>query len=125
MDYEEKRRSKRVSPEDYSISIRPLDPLEWFKFWEGIRCVIRDVSLHGAGIYSADRFNVGMPLSINLRKKNEEKNENANIRIFGKIVWSAKDAEDRYRSGLSFSWWKDDADKKIVNEFIEELAPAE
>ena len=112
----ERRNSTRRLVESSSISLRPLDPQVWFRFWSGAECKMRDISMVGAGIVSNESIPVGTPLSIDLRLGKN----NSTIRIFGKVEWVAKDS-DMYRTGVSFSWWKDDQDKNIVGWFLEKL----
>ena len=117
MDYREKRQCRRGISRNASISLRPLDPQTWFHFWDDSDCFMRDISLVGAGIYFKEKVSVGTRLSIGLCL---EKNAGS-IRIFGKIAWIGEKEDDRYRAGVSFSWWQDDRDKKIVGSFVEKL----
>ncbi len=113
----DKRHSKRVASPNAAISLRSLDPQVWFRFPSGAEYAVRDLSLVGVGVYSAERLPDNMPVSIDLRIGRAS----STIRVFGRIVWTAM-ADNQYCSGISFSWWKDDADKKAVNSFVEQLA---
>ncbi|MCP4649178.1 MAG: PilZ domain-containing protein [PVC group bacterium] len=111
-----KRQCKRGQVQDTSVSLRSLDPLVWFKFWGGSECCVRDISLLGVGLCCDERLPVGTRLSIDLRLGRRE----SNIRIFGRVAWTEK-TRDNYRAGVRFSWWKDDQDKKILDDFVEKL----
>ncbi len=117
MNYLEKRQSERKKARNTSVSLRPLDPQIWFKFWGGTECLMRDISQVGIGIYCKEELPVGTRLSIDLRlgKKTSD------IRIFGRIAWLVKE-KNKYRAGVSFAWWKDDQDRKTVDNFVEKLA---
>jgi len=112
----EKRRSRRKQVRNMAISLRPLDPQVWFRFWSGTECTLRDISLVGVGVYARDNIPVGTLLSINLRLGKRA----STIRVFGKIAWSCEES-GRYRTGISFSWWKDDQDKIHLSNFLEKL----
>lgn len=112
----EKRKCKRVTPNNASISLRPLDPQLWYRFWGGTDCALYDISFVGAGVYSTEPLPEGGCLSIDLKLKENIKN----IVVFAKIIWVKKEAENRYRAGVSFSWWRDYQDKYTLNDFIEQ-----
>jgi len=116
----DRRKSKRRVARNTFISLRPLDPQVWFRFWSGTECSMRDISLVGAGVTSREKLPVGTPLSIDLRLGKNT----SSIRIFGKVAWISREDGDNYRAGISFSWWKDDQEKKSLDEFLERLAPA-
>ena len=110
----EKRYSQRKAAGNISVNLRPLDPKIWFRFWSGTECSMRDISMIGAGVYSKEKIPAGTLLSIDLRL-----GENAEtIRLFGRVEWVVKE-EDRFRTGVSFTWWKDDQDKKAAGTFFE------
>ncbi|MFH2136916.1 MAG: PilZ domain-containing protein [Candidatus Omnitrophota bacterium] len=113
---QDKRQCKRRRTKYASISLRSLDPQAWFKFWGGAECFLRDLSLLGVGVYSQEKLPIGTRLSIDLRLGKQA----SSIRVFGRITWTEKE-DDQYRSGVSFSWWRDDQDKKIVSSFVERL----
>ncbi len=117
MDFREKRQCRRGVARNMSISLRPLDPQVWFRFWDGSDCSMRDISLVGAGVYSKEKIPVGTRLSIDLRLGKRT----SSIRIFGKVAWVREEGKS-FRSGVTFSWWQDDQDKKVVDSFVEKLA---
>lgn len=112
----DRRNSTRKEPANSSISLRPLDPKVWFRFWNGTVYSMRDISMVGAGLVSNEKIPIGTPLSIDLRLGKES----STIRIFGKVEWLYEDA-GKYRTGVSFSWWKDDQDKHLVGEYLGKL----
>ncbi|MBU4478762.1 MAG: PilZ domain-containing protein [Candidatus Omnitrophica bacterium] len=114
MESAEKRQCRRRVARDVGITLRPLDPRVWFQFWSGTECEMRDISLVGAGIYSKDKIPEGTPLSVDIRLGKSADT----IRIFGKIAWAHQENE-QYRMGVSFFWWKEEEDKKIVDSFVE------
>ncbi|MFH1061673.1 MAG: PilZ domain-containing protein [Candidatus Omnitrophota bacterium] len=112
----EQRANIRKLADKSAVQVRPLDPQAWFRYWNGTECFLRDFTLFGAGIYSKETMAVGTRLSIDILL-----NETISpIRVFGKVEWTYQDA-DKYRSGISFSWWKNDQNKKIVDDFLEGL----
>ncbi|MFH1094255.1 MAG: PilZ domain-containing protein [Candidatus Omnitrophota bacterium] len=113
----ERRYSIRKEARNISVSLRPLDPSVWFRCWNGTECIIRDMSMVGVGVFSKENIPQGTPLSVDLRLGESA----ATIRIFGKVAWVIKE-ENCFRSGVSFSWWKDDQDKKIAGTFLEKLS---
>jgi len=112
----EKRYSKRMIARNSTIALRPLDPKVWFRFWSGTDCGLRDISMVGIGIVCQSKMPVGTPLSIDLKLGKTGRI----IRIFGKIAWVMPDKE-MYRAGVSFSWWKEDQDRKQVGDFLQRL----
>ena len=112
----ERRYSKRKASKNISVSLRSLDPKVWFPYWNGIEYTMRDMSMVGIGVYSKEKLPIGTPLSVDLRLSQTS----ATIRIFGRIQWVEKE-QDCFRSGVSFTWWKDDQDKKIAGSFLERL----
>jgi hypothetical protein len=112
----EQRASIRKLADNSSLQVRPLDPQTWFRYWNGTECVLRDFTILGAGIYSREAMSVGTRLSIDILLK-----ENISpIRVFGKVEWTCKNP-DQHRSGVSFSWWKNDQQKKVMDNFLEKL----
>lgn len=120
MPFSERRRFKRIEIGQAKISLRPLDPQIWFMFWDGLEYTLRDISLVGIGLYSKEVLPEGTPLSIDLRLNKEI----GNIRVFGKVAWIKKDENGWFRTGVSFSWWKDEQDKKLVRDFSEQNSSA-
>ena len=115
----DRRDSSRKIAENTSISLRPLDPQVWFRFWDGTGCCVRDLSMVGVGVIVEEKMPIGTPLSIDLRLgKNTDF-----VRIFGKIEWIAE-YQQSFRAGVSFSWWKDDQDKAVVNSYLNKLQNA-
>jgi PilZ domain len=114
---QDRRNSARKQAQDTLISLRPLDPQVWFRFWNGAECSMRDISMVGAGVVSREMIPIGTPLSMDLRLSKS----NSMIRIFGKVEWVSED-QGLYRTGVSFSWWKDDQDKNVVSQCLERLA---
>ncbi|MFH1061688.1 MAG: PilZ domain-containing protein [Candidatus Omnitrophota bacterium] len=112
----DRRNSARKEAKNSSISLRPLDPQVWFRFWNSAEYSMRDISMVGAGVVSNERIPIGTPLSIDLRLSKDI----STIRVFGKVEWITEDA-GMYRTGVSFSWWKDDQDKQLVNEYLGKL----
>ena len=112
----ERRYSRRKAARNVSISLRPLDPKIWFRYWSAVDCNIRDMSIVGIGIYSNENIPIGMPLSVDLRLGEKA----VAIRIFGRVEWIKKE-EGHFRAGVSFSWWKDDQDKKTAGSYLEKL----
>lgn len=112
-----RRYSKRKMAKNISLVLYPLNPQIWFRYWNESEYVMRDISMVGLGIYSQENIPVGTPLSLDLRLG---RNNPATVRIFGKTKWSKKE-NDTYRIGISFSWWMDDQDRKIVDTYLEKL----
>ncbi|MBI4846171.1 MAG: PilZ domain-containing protein [Candidatus Omnitrophica bacterium] len=117
MEQTEKRVASRVKTSQAVLSLQPLDPLVWFRFWTELECLVRDISMAGVCIYSKEDIPIGTALSIDLRIGNLKKL----IRIFCKVAWVKKENQN-YRMGLKFSWWKDDQDKNIVSNFLNKLS---
>ena len=115
--HKERRYSRRKAARNVSISLRPLDPKVWFRYWNATDCNIRDMSMVGIGICSNEKISIGTPLSIDLRLGERA----ATIRIFGRVEWIRKE-EGHFRAGVSFTWWKDDQDKKIAGSYLEKLS---
>ena len=113
----ERRYSRRKAARNIYVSLRPLDPQVWFRYWNGTECLMRDISMVGVGVVSNAKIPVGTPLSIDLKLGKT----GSIIRIFGKIIWIIQE-KDQYRSGVSFSWWKEDQDKKTAGSFLEHLS---
>ena len=113
----ERRYSKRKKAKNISASLRPLDPRVWFRYWSVADCNIHDVSIVGIGIYSEEKISIGMPLSVDLRFGEKA----STIRIFGRVEWVRKE-EGYFRAGVSFSWWKDEQDKKTAGSYLEKLS---
>ncbi|MCK5591486.1 MAG: PilZ domain-containing protein [Candidatus Pacebacteria bacterium] len=113
----EKRYSRRKVARNISVSLRPLDPKIWFRYWNAADGNIRDMSMAGIGIYSQQKIPIGSLLSVDLRLGETS----ATIRIFGRVQWVRKE-EDCFRAGGSFSWWKDDQDKKTAGTYLERLS---
>lgn len=99
------------------MSLRPLDPQVWFRYWNGTEYTMRDMSMVGIGVCSKEKLPMGTPLSVDLRLGKST----ISIRIFGKVEWIIPE-DDQYRVGVSFSWWKEDQDKKTAGSFLEKLA---
>ncbi|MCG2711944.1 MAG: PilZ domain-containing protein [Candidatus Omnitrophica bacterium] len=115
MDLPDKRQSRRRAAHNVFVSLRPLDPQVWFRFWNGAESfTARDISLVGVGVYSREKIPEGTPLSIDLRLGRQT----SSIRIFGRVEWVVKE-DGQYRAGVSFSWWKDDQDKKMVDAYMQ------
>lgn len=112
----ERRYSQRKTAENITVSLRPLDPKIWFLYWSATDCNIHDVSMVGVGICSQEKIPIGTPLSVDLRLGERA----ATIRIFGRVQWVTKE-EEHFRAGVSFTWWKDDQDKKIAGTYLEKL----
>ena len=110
----EKRFSKRKIAQNIFGSFRPLDPKVWFRYWNAADCNILDMSMVGLGITTQGKMPIGTPLSVDLRLGEKA----GAIRIFGRVEWAVKE-EDHFRAGVSFSWWKDDQDKKIAGSYLE------
>jgi len=113
-----RRYSKRKIAKNIFIALHPLNPQAWFRYWSESECIMRDISMVGVGIYSGENIPAGLPLSLDLRLG---RNNPSTIRIFGKTKWSKKE-DDKYRIGISFSWWMDDQDRKIVNRYLEKIS---
>lgn len=113
MNFAEKRKYERKLVQDVAIKLLLLAPRALYKFWDRTECKARDLSLFGVGICCQNELFAGERISIDL-KVPENKD---NIRVFGKVVWTTKE-NDKCRAGLSFSWWKDDLDKKIVDDLL-------
>jgi len=116
MDYREKRQCKRVVSDEAYIDMRSLDPQVWHRFWQGVECSVNDISLVGVGVSSKEKLPIGSYLSMDLKLDGKPEK----IRVFGKVIWIQK-LPDQYKSGISFSWWKDDQDRKKVDNFVEEF----
>ncbi|MBU1087623.1 MAG: hypothetical protein KKD05_08950 [Candidatus Omnitrophica bacterium] len=112
----EKRTSIRRLADNSGIQVRPLDPQAWFRYWNGTECFLRDFTLLGAGVFSKEAMVAGTRISIDLLLDDSI----SPIRVFGKVEWTIP-YDDKYRSGISFSWWKNDQRKKLVNRFLEKL----
>ncbi len=112
----EQRTSIRRLADNSGIQVRPLDPQAWFRYWNGTECFLRDFTLLGAGVFSKEAMVVGTRISIDLLLAESI----SPIRVFGKVEWTTSDV-DKYRSGISFAWWKNDQRKKLVNSFLEKL----
>ena len=93
-----------------------FDPKVWFRFWNGTEYSMKDISMVGAGVVSDEKIPLGTPLSIDLRLGKDS----STIRIFGKVEWITED-DGKYRTDVSFSWWKDDQDKQFVGEYLGKL----
>jgi hypothetical protein len=112
----EKRSNSRKKVNDISIKVKPLDPQVWFRYWSGTECSLRDLSLGGIGVCAREHMPQGSRISIDLLLKPQLRP----IKIFGKVVWTITENKT-YRSGISFSWWKSEEDKKLVNAYLEEI----
>ncbi|MBU1044492.1 MAG: hypothetical protein KJ915_08880 [Candidatus Omnitrophica bacterium] len=112
----EQRISIRKLAGKSAIQVRPLDPQAWFRYWNGTECFLRDFTLAGAGVYSKEAMAVGTRISIDILLDDKI----SPIRIFGKVEWTSQNL-DKYRTGISFSWWKNEQNKKIANSFLENL----
>ena len=112
----ERRYSRRKAARNISLSLRSLDPKVWFRYSDAADCNIRDMSIVGIGINSQEQIPLGTLLSVDLRLGEKA----AIIRIFGRVEWGIKE-EDHFRAGVSFTWWKDDQDKKTTGIFLEKL----
>lgn len=119
MPMSERRRSRRKIPRMINLAMQPLDPQIWFRFWTGSECEVHDISLVGLGVTCGQKIPVGTPLSIDMRMGSTGNV----IRIFGRVQWLVKNGE-QYRAGVKFSWWKDDADKKTVDSYLDRLSSA-
>lgn len=113
----EQRRSKRRVARGIGLSLRPLNPDVWFRFWNANDCVLKDISLVGVGVTFKERVPLGSRLSLDLRLGSSQKS----IRIFGKVQWIIPQDDNSYRAGVSFSWWHDDQDKNSVSRYMETL----
>ena len=113
---EKRQCTRRQVNGDAAVSLRPLDPQVWCRYWGETEYSIRDISMVGIGISSRENITPGARLSIDLRLGKAT----SSIRVFGKVAWVIKEA-DQYRAGVSFSWWRDDQDKKVVTRFVERL----
>ncbi|MBU0634237.1 MAG: PilZ domain-containing protein [Candidatus Omnitrophica bacterium] len=107
-----------MDTDNVCIDLRPLDPHIWHQYWQGLECLVNDISLVGAGVYSKEKLPVGTHLSIDLKLNGSP----VKIRIFGKIIWAQQEDKDKFRTGISFSGWSDDKEKKRVYDFIEHLS---
>ena len=113
----ERRYSQRKTAKNITVSLRPLDPKVLFRYWNATDCNIHDVSMVGVGVCSQENIPIGTPLSVDLRLGERA----ATIRIFGRVQWVRKE-EAGFRAGVSFTWWKDDQDKKTASTYLEKLA---
>ncbi|MFH1460689.1 MAG: PilZ domain-containing protein [Candidatus Omnitrophota bacterium] len=118
MNKQEKRFSKRRKAQNIYLDLHSLDPQIWFRYWGDQNCLLRDISLVGVGVYLQERFSLGMPLSIDIQLG---KSSGQNIRVFGRVCW-VRQEDKNYRTGISFSWWKNDQDKKELNSYLEKLS---
>ncbi len=117
MERKEQRRSKRRIARGIGLSLRPLNPDVWFRFWNANDCELKDISLVGVGVKFKEKVPLGSRLSLDLRLGSSRQT----IRIFGKVQWIVQEENNSFRAGVSFSWWKDDQDKGAVSRYMDTL----
>ncbi|MFH1459544.1 MAG: PilZ domain-containing protein [Candidatus Omnitrophota bacterium] len=110
----ERRKSVRVKTEDSFANCRLLSAETDGKFHFAV-WPVKDISEGGISIQSEDKIAKGALAFLNIDLNELMKT----VGIIGKVVWDKK-IRAGYKSGLCFSCWPHEEDKKIVESFVEQ-----
>lgn len=115
-EYDEKRKSERVKIPGVKASFKLLDPRSWSSYLEKNITSVQNISFGGIALQTNNPLAVKSPIGIDIKLNSDHES----IRTFGRVAWIKKDEAkvDNYNMGISFSWWKQEEDKKVVHDFI-------
>lgn len=110
--FEEKRKFERSKIPGSKVSFKLLDPRTYSTYHEKILEPITNISLGGICFRTKNELPVKAPIGIDIKIDAEKES----IRTFGRIAWIKRTSPESsdYDLGVSFSWWNNDEDKKLV-----------
>ncbi|MBU1086481.1 MAG: PilZ domain-containing protein [Candidatus Omnitrophica bacterium] len=113
---DEKRQYKRVTLPGVSCSFKLLDPRTWSTYHDKTVNDVQDISIGGLRLCTKNELILKAPIGIDIKINSSQEL----IRTFGRVAWIRKKnpTSDDYNVGISFSWWKNDEEKKIVYDAI-------
>ncbi|MCG2710917.1 MAG: PilZ domain-containing protein [Candidatus Omnitrophica bacterium] len=114
--FEEKRKFSRSNVPGLKVSFKLLDPRTYSTYHEKILEAAANISLGGLALKTKNELPVNGPIGLDIKISPEHKS----IRAFGRIAWiqrSSPQSSD-FDLGISFSWWNNDEDKKLVYNVI-------
>ncbi|MBU1044222.1 MAG: PilZ domain-containing protein [Candidatus Omnitrophica bacterium] len=113
---DEKRQYKRVALPGVRCSFKLLDPRTWSTYHDKTINDVQDISIGGLRLSTKNEFSLKAPIGVDIKMDSSSEL----IRTFGRVAWIRKENQDSedYNVGISFSWWKNDEEKKIVYDAI-------
>ncbi len=113
---DEKRKYKRVTLPEMRCSFKLLDPRTWSTYLDKTINEVQDISIGGLRLSTKNELNLKAPIGIDIKINPAQDS----IRTFGRVAWIKKGNQesDEYDVGISFSWWKNEEEKKLVYEAI-------
>jgi len=113
---DEKRRHKRVFLPEMRCSFKLLDPRTWSTYLDKTVNKVHDISIGGLRLNTKNKLSLKAPIGIDIKINSAQ----TSIRTFGRVAWIKKETQksEAYDVGISFSWWKNDDEKKLVYEAI-------
>ncbi|MFH1093376.1 MAG: PilZ domain-containing protein [Candidatus Omnitrophota bacterium] len=115
--FEEKRKFLRSNIPGLKVSFKLLDPRTYSTYHEKILEPASNISLGGVALRSKRELPVKTLIGLDIKISPEHES----IRTFGRVAWIKRsDPQGRdFDLGISFSWWNNDADKKLVYNAIQ------
>ncbi|MFH1063232.1 MAG: PilZ domain-containing protein [Candidatus Omnitrophota bacterium] len=113
---DEKRQYKRVALPGVSCSFKLLDPRTWSTYLDKTLNDVQDISIGGLRFSTKNELSLKAPVGVDIKINPSQEA----IRTFGRVAWIKKEnpADADYSVGISFSWWKNDEEKKLVYDAI-------
>ncbi len=115
--FREKRKFLRANVPGLKVSFKLLDPRTYSTYHEKILDPAANISLGGVALRTKSELPVKAPIGVDIKISPEHKN----IRTFGRIAWIRRTdpQSSDFDLGISFSWWDNDEDKKLVYNAIQ------
>jgi len=113
---DEKRGHKRVFLPEMSCSFKLLDSRTWSTYLDKTVNEVQDISLGGLRLSTKNELSLKAPIGVDIKINPTQES----IRTFGRVAWIKKENQeaDEYDVGISFSWWKNEEEKKLVYDAI-------
>lgn len=113
---DEKRHFQRVVLPGMSCSFKLLDPRTWSTYQDKTLNDVQDISIGGLRVCTKNELSLKAPVGVDIKIDSNQET----IRTFGRVAWISKinQVSNDYSVGISFSWWKNDEEKKIVYDAI-------
>lgn len=115
--FEEKRKFLRSNVLGLKVSFKLLDPRTYSTYHEKILEPASNISLGGLALRTKTELPVRSPIGVDIKISPEQQS----IRTFGRIAWIKRSdpQSSDFDLGISFSWWNNDEDKKLVYNAIQ------
>ena len=115
--FEEKRKFLRANVPGLKVSFKLLDPRTYSTYHEKIIDSAANISLGGLALRTKTELPVKSPIGVDIKISPAHQS----IRTFGRIAWIKRTdpQSSSFDLGISFSWWNNEEDKKIVYNAIQ------